>query len=120
MLSDLVQSAINARNEFPAPPTPRTQAAQTPENVGTFSNVITPKLNGTTIGGLAYRNPAVADPDDTITVPGTVGAAPVAYDQAYVETLRAAINTLIAAVTAQAVEVHDLKAKLRAANIVTP
>ena len=120
MLSDLVQSAINARTEFPAPPAPRSQAAQTPENVATFSDVITPRLNGTTIGGLAYRSAAAADPDDAITVPGTVAAAPVAYDQTYVETLRAAINTLIAAVTAQATEVHDLKAKLRSANIVTP
>jgi hypothetical protein len=120
MIGKLVQSAVNARTEFPAPPAPSNTVTTNAENVATFSDVKTPKLNGTAIGSLAYRNAAAADPDDTITVPGAVGAAPVAYDQAHSEALRAAVNILITAVTALTAEVHDLKANLRSANIVTP
>lgn len=87
-----------------------------PQIVGTFTDVQTQTINGETVGTMLSKNAIASDPDDAITVPATVVAAPVAYDQTYTDTLRAAVNTLTVAVTALTAEVHDLKAKARTAG----
>jgi hypothetical protein len=97
-----------------------TNAPQAAELVGTFTDVVTERLNGQAVGLMAYEDPIASDPDDTITPPGAVGAAPALYDQPYSAAQTAAINALAANVAALAAELHDLKLKMRVAGHLLP